>query len=834
MKRWGIYLPFFTLLLSFAATCPDSSKAADKSDGRAGRLDAAFKQAKRSLAVDGEFVHNIGKLQMNITNWGFVGSLPKSLYPMSESPSAQWPAGTGVEYLYAAGLWVGALRNGMPIVSTGYPETEFYPGTEEIHTIYRSFEGDRNGTSYPGFPDDDQDGSIDEDWLNGMDDDGDGLIDEDFAAIGKQMFSCWYTDDMPMARAIWPEHTPMNIGVRQETYQWGEDGFDEFVAARYWISNIGYDFLTSLYIGIYADVDAGPRTRGSYHMDDMVGSFAGVVCAPLADYEIPVKVRVAYVYDNDGDGGITNGYFGIALINYPMYWGNMKIPDGLYVTLTNARFFRGLQPYEDGGEPTNDFERYDVLSSYRRDHNSDTANDYKILLSAGPFGYLPPDSSIVVDFAFVCGEGLEGMLQSAANATIYFDGCWVDHDKNPETGILGRETPVMGPLEMWEPDPCNFPGWRVDIPAKTVFWSNIDCHREHWPLNYIGCYRRTDVDAWTYATGVDGKETQVHWIAGSAPSPPNLRAIPGDHMVTLIWDNLSETVPDQLSQKIDFEGYQIWRADDWHRPIGTSIHTGPRIDSWRLLATKDIENGLPPDDGFEKPYDEGGWIYEPIPNIEERDKLVTMFEESILYAPMDTVPCPPGLENEVCDTLEAIARDRLGFEGGRRYYKYVDTKPKNGLPYFYAVTAFDHAFENGQPSTINRRGTPASNFVYVEPQSSPQPAEMFEENEIYVVPNPVTARNMEPWAMGPTNSDPSGLKLEFRNMPQCLSTVRIFTVSGDLVSLLHHDGRDRDGTLAWNLITRNGQDVTSGVYLYSVEPDDGRFPRAVGKFVVIR
>ena len=82
---------------------------------------------ERSPVIDGSFVHNIGRLQMNITNWGFVGSLPKSRYPMADVPSAQYPSGSGIEYLYAAGLWVGAEKNGIPFVTTGYPETEFYP-----------------------------------------------------------------------------------------------------------------------------------------------------------------------------------------------------------------------------------------------------------------------------------------------------------------------------------------------------------------------------------------------------------------------------------------------------------------------------------------------------------------------------------------------------------------------------------------------------------------------------------------------------------------------------------------------------------------------------------
>ncbi len=48
------------------------------------------------------------------------------------------------------------------------------------------------------------------------------------------------------------------------------------------------------------------------------------------------------------------------------------------------------------------------------------------------------------------------------------------------------------------------------------------------------------------------------------------------------------------------------------------------------------------------------------------------------------------------------------------------------------------------------------------------------------------------------------------------------------------DGRDGSGTLPWDLVSRNGQDVTSGFCLFAVEPEDGDFPRTIGKFAVIR
>ena len=55
----------------------------------------------------------------------------------------------------------------MPIVSTGYPETEFFPPDGAVNTVYRSRFGTPNGIGYPEDPDDDRDGLIDEDCLRG-------------------------------------------------------------------------------------------------------------------------------------------------------------------------------------------------------------------------------------------------------------------------------------------------------------------------------------------------------------------------------------------------------------------------------------------------------------------------------------------------------------------------------------------------------------------------------------------------------------------------------------------------------------------------------------------
>jgi len=60
------------------------------------------------------------------------------------------------------------------------------------------------------------------------------------------------------------------------------------------------------------------------------------------------------------------------------------------------------------------------------------------------------------------------------------------------------------------------------------------------------------------------------------------------------------------------------------------------------------------------------------------------------------------------------------------------------------------------------------------------------------------------------------------------------------VQTIEHDASDANesgdyastGTATWDLVSRNGQDVASGIYFYSVEAEG--FEQVVGKFVIIR
>jgi hypothetical protein len=301
--------------------------------------------------------------------------------------------------------------------------------------------------------------------------------------------------------------------------------------------------------------------------------------------------------------------------------------------------------------------------------------------------------------------------------------------------------------------------------------------------------------------------------------------------VMIYWDNFSEVVPDNKSQRFDFEGYQLWRADDWTRPLGTSVATGPPTELWSALFQADIFNFFGEDVGLER------FFYEPLVKSFSASELKSMLDkirDDLLASPEEEPPCPFGVSSEACDTLKALARWDLGLDGGRKYYRYLDRSVHLGAPYFYSVIAFDHGFDENRLMTFGLSGDPASNFAYVEPKSASQPPHSYSADKIYVVPNPVTKESLAGWALGPTNADPTGVKLEFRNLPPSRGVIRVYTLSGDLVKDMSFDGTTGVGSVSWDLVSRNGQTVTSGVYLYSIEFEDSRYGRVIKKFTVIQ
>ena len=156
-----------------------------------------------------------------------------------------------------------------------------------------------------------------------------------------------------------------------------------------------------------------------------------------------------------------------------------------------------------------------------------------------------------------------------------------------------------------------------------------------------------------------------------APTAPNIKLIPGDHKVTINWDDLPLDTPDpflpaddpsQGFRMYDFEGFRVYRS-----------RTGQVADA-ELLAQFDLRNGIVLETGVKK-------------------RLITVVDEDGNEV--------KGLTGEVTDTLgfspyDTQRRYGLGKDTGLKF-AFVDEwdnvarkqRLTNGFRYFYTVTSYD-------------------------------------------------------------------------------------------------------------------------------------------------
>jgi hypothetical protein len=372
---------------------------------------------------------------------------------------------------------------------------------------------------------------------------------------------------------------------------------------------------------------------------------------------------------------------------------------------------------------------------------------------------------------------------------------------------------------------------------------------------------------------------------------PNRIVPAGDNQVLLAWDNLSQVTPDPKSGWFDLRGFRVWKAANWTRPVGSA---GPSEDDWALLGEFRYfhyytVNGRPIERNYKLAsetttgVDSCPRVFVPTYNypvgsehcpngcrdtatvdicLADGDLWNRQSGEVIHPTPMDCVETGAG----TCDEHTACILGRTdcdlssNLETFTRYpvgrYRYVDKEVKNGFVYFYSVTAFDSTGTGKTKIELSgrRAGTEADGVV-------PQ-APIHGGKNVWVVPNPyrgytVLRDRPSSWDLTPNASDPTGTHIDFMGLPSGAWTIRIYTVAGDLVQTIRSvdavnesirpeltsstgvtvPGYNRqqdnanDGQASWNLISRNGQDIVSGIYLFTVDSSNGT---QRGKFVVIR
>jgi len=750
-----------------------------------------------------------GDFYLRVTNCGILGNAFLNTGRCND-PSLESPPGSGREALNYAALWVGGRVGTRDARVSGGPLLEFrapLDAGERVRIAERGRLGARR------LVDDDGDGRVDEEILDERDEDGDGEVDEDLGLFSQQAAVCTYRDDTPEAVAFLYEtgerHEPLGVTVRQEAFAWAVPGFDRIAGLRWTITNHGRQPIEELRVGVLADLDSKDRLDRAGHLNDRITHesyrrdfFEGwdsltvghvrVCGAPPPCPAIACFSTLAQTVPVVSDAAAGSGLPAAAIVGLrhttdPLGFvpelaarGVARAPRA--VAFRYAVFAHGRPPGQ-GGLPQNDDERWAALRGEFPEVRPVTPDDYVVLMTCGPFARLEPGQSVEVSAALVAGDRLDSLRAQLGNAAELERGLRLnalpdvrgrDHREwsNGDTGLNGHEVCLEPPPGVtFTLDPhcaARFPE-DAAVPAMPRLYRHGEC-----------VWTDADCDA---CTGVDGWDTVVPWSdPGDQPPAPPFRLAPGDGRVEILWGDLPEALLAGGvlgSAETRFIGYRVWKLQDW-RERPSYVPPRPR---WSLVQSFGADTAL------------GALALEAVTDS-------SMDYERILY---ERRVHPPGR------------------------YRFTDTDVKNGFDYLYMVTT---VFES--------RVRDASGHLRVRRAETPLDAEFAERvvasaaarednRSVWVVPNPFRAR--ADWDRPPTYGDQLTRHVDFMGLPRALSTIRIWTLAGDFVAQIDHDGRGGDGQAAWNLVTRNGQEVASGVYLFTV---DSKFGRQVGRFVIVR
>jgi hypothetical protein len=757
-----------------------------------------------------------GRFAMRITNIGVIGNAFFNR-GLSYDPSFEFPKGSGQELLEHAELWIGARREDGRTTVSGGPIFELRPTLDPADVVLSRNAGDHGTRSTF---DDDGDGEVDEEYLDNRDDDGDGEVDEDLRFPAQQTLSCTYVDDRPEATQYGYEngelHEALGLTIRQEAHAWTVPGFEKIAGIQFTITNHGTQRLRDVRLGVYADLDSRSRSGlDAGHLNDIIGTlndsltvFDGVSTVS------GVWAKVCYSHYG-GEFPVLHDYAGHSRGPWTALLGISHTTDPLgYVTnfaFTGAREAHAMAraprrdtawtytiyspslPPRRGGPPNLDLDRYAALRGEYPQAPTDEPRDYAILVSCGPFARLDPGQSLMIAVAFIAGENADSLQAAAQAARTAWRGTNVnaqpDRDNSShtyylgDTGINGHEVcfqPPEGVEFMYDPHcPEKFtydPAYRPP-PTDLTPGTNIEVlYSPSRPCIW------SDLDC-NACTGVGGGDTHVPWrVVAPAPPQPLVRCIPGDGQVAVEWDNMPEILMDANiipGAPWRFWGYRLYRLDRWARESLL-----PPAERWQQVASFGVDTTL-------------GAL-----------RLADITNTAMDY--------------------DSIAYERRHYPIGR--YRFVDTRAMDGFDYHYVVTSVAQrqiTISGTTRTELLESPFRASFSGIVRPRMEAGHADR--GGKVWVVPNPFRGR--AEWERQPVPGDVFTRHVDFFGLPRARAKISIYTLAGDLVKEIHHDGSGGSGQAAWDLISRNGQDIESGVYLFTVTWPGGN---QVGRFVIIR
>jgi len=680
-------------------------------------------------------VHKIGNMWLSITNFGQIGNFGRGNIDLCTglpAPSCEFPAGSGIDYLFTGALWIGAVVNDIDtLVSVGFDGwqsvQEFYPtSTGAISSRTIRAEGYQQDNCFTPYSD---------------------------SAVSELDYVAVYYDTITDAANVGPDpldgpHHPLYLEVTQKSYSWSYEYANDFILFDFLIKNIGNAKLNQVYLGFYVDFDVhGFEFEGDGHFDDIAG-FKFSVPSPY-DPRLEDTVNVAWGADNDGlsmhrwEGDVFKDYvsptgvIGTRVIRSPNpdlkhsfnWWvsnGNPGLDFGPWTQQNQARRPNYFVPNGQSGTPESDRAKYFIMSNNETDYDqlfaalqdmwerqgwvrqnqisptnlADIAEgfDSRYLLSFGPFD-IDSGETLPLTIAFVAGEDFHVRPTDMVGVDFFDSASVFDfYNKLDFTSLVAN---------------AHWAACVYDNPGKDTDGDG-----------YKGEFRIIDGDT-IYKCG-DG----IPDFRGPPPPPaPSLDFETSYGTVKIKWNGkTTEKFFDQFTNRRDFEGYRIYGS--WTGVLGDFFlldsfdkmnykffywDKGRRKWAYKLtdLSTDSLIALFQPDDpcGGTRPCPLESLAFCVDPNnCDDGDVMKWTLYHPYIYkgTVSDTLRIAPNLFLIKGDSLyfdrqdynrgllpiktygDSIETGKIGSDDDRYYdYEYIIDNLNPNYPLYFAVTTFD-------------------------------------------------------------------------------------------------------------------------------------------------
>ncbi len=650
-------------------------------------------------------------------------------------------------------------------------------------------------------------------------------------------------------------HTPMDIMVTQRSMAWTGASVDDFFILQYEVVNVGHKPLQQVYCTVFSgDYDfVGSET----YEDDVTGFLQTYPLDPnCGNRDI---LNLAYKMDNDGDP--EGGRFGTGSRRAGvgvLYLGSSQ-PSATIGYYWLIQLGGGYDYWGPRRKPTFD----DPWRSF--------GPSFALPVSNGDYYYLMSHPHIAYDQLFAAVDhGSDGWMPPTENGTIAAEGLTpaVIYSFGPfdipvrekisfTIAVVGGDNVHTNPNAYFEPtspqsfyDQLDFSELATNAQwAKWVYDNpGVDTDSD----GYFGEYRICEGETTWY------KGDGVPDFRGNTPPPiPFTRYETEAGKIIVRWNGyLSETTKDIFSNLIDFEGYRVYCGLD-NRKTSLALLTSYDKQDWLRWKYNELGSG------------ESRWFNDDPPfsldslrilhnnpdlNPDDYPRQRPLFEgdSAFYFSAVDenvySLTTPNGIHKAYPDAINPGTDSTLWTDAdittehdGRKLpkyyeYEYVIDNLLPTVPYFVAVTVFDFGYAGGRGNMPPDETNPLNNVTECYAQTSSEIVEQ-ENLDAYVYPNPyrVDAKYEDGgYENRKGNIIPDRARLiHFGNLPR-VCKIKVYSLDGDHIGTIDHnfpEGGPESMHDWWNLVSRSGLAVESGLYYWVVE---SATRTQIGKLVILK